>query len=203
MTEFWLIRHATTQTMLEGISGRSDVELSEQGQDEARLLANRIADCEARKVYVSPIRRALQTAAPLRAKLDCPLEPLAALAELDYGRWTGQSFDTLREDRTWQRFNSFRSGTVIPGGEHMLEVQARALRALVSLQAAHAGERVLLVTHADVVRAILLHCLGMPLDLFARLEIGPTSISTIELSTDAVRVLRVNDMAHLDTRDDT
>jgi broad specificity phosphatase PhoE len=198
MTEFWLIRHGTTHSMLQGISGRSDVDLSEHGRAEAAQLARRIAHSGARAVYASPIRRARQTAELICAQLDCAPLPLPELSELDYGEWTGQPFSSLREDRAWRRFNSFRSGTIIPAGEHLLEVQARAVRALVTLQHAHPDQRVLLVTHADVVRALVLHFLGMPLDLFARLEIGPTSISSLELSPDGARVLRVNDTAHLE-----
>ena len=43
MTEFWLIRHGTTHSMLQGIAGRSDVELSERGRAEVTQLARRIA----------------------------------------------------------------------------------------------------------------------------------------------------------------
>jgi len=199
MTDFWLIRHGSTDTLQRELAGRaSAVALNSAGRTEVEALARRIARCGAQHVYSSPLERALQTARPLAARLGCEVSPLPGIIELEFGTWTGRRFPELDADPRWRDFNAFRSGTSVPGGEHMLDVQARAVHSLLTLRERHSQERVLIVTHADVIRAVLLHFLGMPQDLFWRLEIAPASITQLELTSSAARLLRANDRGHLE-----
>ncbi len=64
------------------------------------------------------------------------------------------------------------------------------------LHAAQPAGPVALVTHAEVIRAALLHCLGEPLDRYASLRIDPASISTVHLHADGARVVALNESAH-------
>ena len=114
------------------------------------------------------------------------------LDEIDYGEWSGQSFDDLRGIAQWRDFNSLRSCTRIPGGELMIEVQARVLALMELLCRRHPGMTVALISHADVIRGALAHCLGMPLDLVLRLEVSPASISIVAMQQDGPRVLCIN-----------
>jgi probable phosphoglycerate mutase len=114
------------------------------------------------------------------------------LDEIDYGEWTGQSFDDLRGIAQWRDFNSLRSCTRIPGGELMIEVQARVLALMETLFRRHRAMTVALVSHADVIRGALTHCLGIPLDLVLRLEISPASISIVAMQQYGPRVLCIN-----------
>jgi probable phosphoglycerate mutase len=139
--------------------------------------------------------RAQETAAALaRAHgVEVGVEP--GLAELDFGAWTGRRIDALGDEADWPHFNSYRSGTRVPGGELALEAQARAVGAVLRLAAAHPDARVAAVSHADVIKAVLGHLLGIPLDLQHRLEIAPASVSEVELRPWGARVLAVNDEA--------
>jgi probable phosphoglycerate mutase len=74
----------------------------------------------------------------------------------------------------------------------MLAVQMRAVSAMVRLREAHPGAEVVLVSHADVIKAALAHFLAMPLDLFQRIEIAPASRSLVRLGADWVRVEAIN-----------
>jgi broad specificity phosphatase PhoE len=74
----------------------------------------------------------------------------------------------------------------------MLEAQARALRLVETLTSESAT---VLVSHCDVIRAVLAHWLGMPTDLLLRLEIAPASISTVEIGPWGPRILRINEEA--------
>ena len=115
-----------------------------------------------------------------------------ALDEVDFGEWTGRQFAALDEDPRWRHFNRCRATAVIPGGELLLEVQARILRLLAELGERHLKGRLALVSHGDVIRSALLHILGMPLDFIHRLEVGPASLSTVVLDEGEPRVLAVN-----------
>jgi probable phosphoglycerate mutase len=114
------------------------------------------------------------------------------LDEIDYGEWTGRTFDDLRSIAQWRDFNSLRSCTRIPGRELMIVVQVRVLGLMESLCRRHRGLAVALVSHADVIRGALAHCLGMPLDLVLRLEISPASISMVAMEQYGPRVLCIN-----------
>lgn len=197
MTVFFLVRHASHGLLGKAIAGRSsEVGLNEAGREEAERLAVRLARETVTGLHSSPLRRAVETAKPIARRCGLPIREAPALTELDYGRWGGVSFDALRDEPGWRAYNTFRSGTRIPGGELMAEVQARAIAFLLQLRSAEPAGRIAVVTHGDVIRAVLIYVLGMPLDLLLRLEIAPASVSTVDLGTESVTVLGVNEVAH-------
>jgi probable phosphomutase (TIGR03848 family) len=201
MSEFWLVRHGSTDTLDREIAGRRPgVALNARGRAEVSALALRLAHEDFAAVYASPLERTRETANAIVEKQHREVVACDALNELQFGAWTGLAFDELERDPRWQCFNVFRSGTRIPDGETMLETQARAVAVLLELRSRHPDERVLLVTHGDVIRAVIAHVLGMPLDFYARLEVAPASISVIALDDRTTRVCRMNDVAHLAAR---
>jgi broad specificity phosphatase PhoE len=82
-------------------------------------------------------------------------------------------------------------------GDLMVEVQARVLAWIERLCGCHRTMTVALVSHADVIRVALAHCLGMPLDLLLRLEVSPASISIVAMERYWRRVLCINNMGEL------
>jgi probable phosphoglycerate mutase len=109
------------------------------------------------------------------------------------GDWEGMTIQELHQREDWRRFNAFRSGVRAPGGELMLETQTRMVRQLDALREQHPGECIAVVSHADPLRASLAHFLGLPLDLILRFEISPASVSVVELSDWAPRILCINE----------
>jgi probable phosphomutase (TIGR03848 family) len=198
MTRFCLVRHGSTDTLDREIAGRKPgVPLNARGRAEVEALASRLANEPFAAVYASPLERTRTTAETIAQRRGSEVALRDALLELQFGEWTGTSFTELQRDPRWQRFNLFRSGTRIPDGETMLEAQARSVAVLLELRARHPGERVLIVTHGDVIRALVAYVLGMPLDFYNRLEIAPASICEIELDELGTRVCRLNDVAHV------
>ncbi len=108
------------------------------------------------------------------------------------GEWQGELIADLDRRDDWRRFCAFRSGTRAPGGELMLETQARLVRRIQALAVEHGDQTVALVSHADPLRAAITYYLGMPLDLMFRLEISPASLSILELSDWTARLLCIN-----------
>lgn len=193
MVTLVMIRHAAHDLLGRTLVGRApEVPLSAAGACEAEALAQRLASSAVRALYSSPRERARDTAAPIAARLGVDVEIAPELDEIEVGDWTNRSFAELDELEPWRRFNLFRSGTCCPNGESMLDVQARFVRLVERLSARHAEDRVALVSHGDVIRAALAHYLGIHLDLFQRLEIGPASVSIVRVGPYAPEVLLVN-----------
>jgi probable phosphomutase (TIGR03848 family) len=194
MTHFLLIRHGSTAATGHALSGWTPgVTLDDHGRAEVRGLCDRIARLDVSAVYTSPIERTRETAALIAAHFGLEPHVCEGAGEIRFGRWTGRAFSELAGDPTWRAFNTFRSGVRVPGGELMLEAQARFVAALVGLKRQHAQEAVVVVSHADLIKAALAHFLGVPLDLFQRIEISPASLSVLVLSEHGAHVLCVND----------
>jgi probable phosphoglycerate mutase len=193
MTTFLLVRHAANDFLGRALAGRlPGVHLNDEGRRQAEALAGRLAAAGIHAIYTSPQERAWETAGPLAHRLS--LEPRVApeLAELDFGQWSGKTLAELEGVPGWHRFHAVRSCTRAPGGENLLEAQARTVRLLERLCAEHAEQTVALFTHADPIKAALCFYLGMSLDLCHRLEISPASVTTLTLDADGPRVLAVN-----------
>jgi broad specificity phosphatase PhoE len=113
-----------------------------------------------------------------------------AFDEIDMGEWTGTEFSRLASDERWQRWNEKRGSTQPPGGESMVALQARVVRHVEQLRAI--GGAIIIVTHAEPIRAALMHYLALPLDEFYSLAIDPGSVSTILFEGSQGLVARLN-----------
>jgi probable phosphoglycerate mutase len=171
------------------------VSLNERGRAQADRLAWKLLGRGITKIYSSPLERALETAAPVAEALGLKVEVRDSLGEVKFGEWTGKRIEELDRDPRWRLFNEYRSGTRAPGGELMLETQTRIVTDLEYLRRRRPDETVAVVSHGDVIRAALLYYLGMPIDVFQRIEIGPASFSVLELNDWGPRVLAVNESA--------
>jgi broad specificity phosphatase PhoE len=195
MTSFLLIRHAQCDAVGKSIVGRlPGIHLNEAGRREAERLADRLDGVALAGLYSSPLERALETARPIGIRQNLPVQALEELNEIDFGDWTGRSLAELDQLPDWRRFNSFRSGGRIPGGENMAEVLARALQALDRMRQLHpnSGEIVGVVSHGDVLRLLVAHALGSSLDLMQRFELSPASLSILDLESYGPRLLLLN-----------
>lgn len=193
MTTFALIRHADHAVVGHTIVGRAPgVRLSPNGLRQADALAERLEGSAVRALYSSPLERARATAAALAARLHLDVQVADELNEIDYGAWTNKTLADLHDLEGWRRFNIFRSGSRIPEGETMIEVQGRMLGLAERLCSAHPDETVALVSHGDVIKATLAHYLGVSLDLFQRIEISPASLSVVRIERYGPEVLLIN-----------
>jgi broad specificity phosphatase PhoE len=199
VTIFHLVRHGEHVLRDRGIlAGRTPgVGLSTTGRAEIAATAEILAGEDIAALYASPLERTRESAEILAARLGLPVRCRDDLIELDFGEWTGLTFDEVRRDPRWEAWRACRSMAAIPGGESMRQVQQRIMNALVTLEREHPGAVLVAVSHGDVIRAALLYALGMPLDLYARIEIGLASLSTIEFDRSGFRVRRVNQCPRL------
>ncbi len=192
MTRFLLIRHGAHLLGGGKIAGRTGVQLSPLGHEQAAGLVDRLAHLPIRAIYCSPIERVRQTAQPLSEKLAVPVVVRDDLSEIDFGQWTGKALDELRPIEPWKQYNAFRSGAPIPGGEYMLQTQSRIVAEMLRLRQVHRNDCIALFSHGDLIKAAIAYFLGVPLDLFGRLEISLASVSVIALADYGPWVLSVN-----------
>jgi probable phosphoglycerate mutase len=193
VTRFLLIRHGLTDAVGRTLTGtRAGVHLNDVGRVQVARLAERLRDVPLAALVSSPLERAMETAAAIAAGRGLAIETTDAFIEFEVGDWSGRTFESLDQTAEWQRFNAMRSQTRPPGGELMLDVQRRAIAALLHLHTRYPNGIVGVVSHGDVIRAMLLYVLGVPIDLFSRLEVSPSSVSIVELSDGPPRVWLVN-----------
>lgn len=193
-TTVFLVRHGSHDRLGKVLCGRMDgVSLSHRGRAESEALARRLAGEDLAAVYASPLARTLETAAPIAEAAG--LAPVADedLLEIDFGVWTGKPFDALGRDPEWPVWNSARSLARPPGGESMLEVQARLKRWLDRVRARHPDGRIAAVTHSDVIKALAAHALGFSLDQHGRLEVSPASVSVLAAGDWGVKLMSLNE----------
>jgi broad specificity phosphatase PhoE len=160
-------------------------------------MAARFRTIPVQAIYVSPQERAVETAKPLSAALNIAVTTEPRLSDVDFGEWTGRRFSELREDRAWQEFNSSRSSTPVPGGERFSEVQSRMVSCVESLRQKHADQCVACVSHADPIRTVVMHCLGMDLNAFDRFALEPASVTVVRLDSAGPVLLTINNLINL------
>lgn len=199
------VRHGETDYNAERrVQGRGvDSDLNATGRRQAERLAERLADAPFEAVYTSAMRRTHQTAAPILARRP-GLAPtaLADLDEMDWGVYEGRPpTPELREAyrgyvSAWEAGDFERA---IEGGESPRDVEARARRAVASIQEAHAEGPVLVVTHGRLLRVLLTSLLPeYTLHQMQELTHSNTALSVVEFGPDGPHALSLNDTTHID-----
>ena len=188
------VRHGLTATTGKKLPGRARrLHLANEGRRQAEAVAGRLQSLRRiAAVYASPLDRARETAAPLAAARGLPVRIEPALSDLDFGDWTGRSLARLRRRREWPLIQRHPSGFRFPGGESFAEMQARMVCAVARLCERHPGQTIVVVSHADPIKAVVSHALGAHLDLFQRIAIAPASITAVAYRMEAPMVLTVN-----------
>ncbi len=195
MATYVLVRHGAHDLIGKRLVGRDpEIRLNAAGMKQANRLAAKLAGSEIDAVYSSPLTRAQETAMPIAARLGRPVQSAESINEFDFGDWTGAPFRDLERSAAWRMFNVFRSGTGAPNGESMLDVQARVIGFMNALREQKPDGRFVLVSHGDVIRAAILHLLGLTLDLYDRIEIGPGSLSTAVVEPYGARIAGLNEV---------
>jgi broad specificity phosphatase PhoE len=193
MTVFHLLRHGEREQSRVLVGRLPGFGLTEHGRADVAAVAERLVGESIAALYASPLQRTRESAEIVAARLGLPVAFRDDLLELDFGDWTGLTFDAIRGDPRWPAWSTQRSLAAIPGGESMRQVQRRIVEALIEIGERHAAESVVVVSHGDVIRAALVFALGMPLDFYGRLEVAQGSLSTIRLDGGGIRVIAINE----------
>jgi probable phosphoglycerate mutase len=186
-----LVRHGHHAMLGRWLCGRMPgVQLDELGCRQMSRCAEMIPRPLA--IQSSPQRRAQQSASILAWHFGLPVEIAPEIDEIDYGEWTSRAFAELEGDTRWKRWNTRRSAGRPPGGESMRALQQRMVQYLEQLRCAQADGAIVIVSHAEPIRAALLYYSRTPLDYFLSIEVDPASVSTLELDRAGIRISRIN-----------
>ena len=191
----YLVRHASHSLLGRVLCGRAiDVGLNAEGRRQAADLSGYFSHRQVDLLQSSPRRRARETAQAVAARVPCNLRIAPAFDEHDAGEWAGLDFATLARDARWHSWNEHRASTCPPRGESMSELQQRVVRHIEQLRARAIGSAVI-VSHAEPIRAAVMHYRGIALDDFHRIEIEPASITMLHIMRSNVDVSAISNMA--------
>ena len=199
-TTVLLVRHGATATTGTVLPGRAPgLHLSERGVTQAQRVAERLSELPRRPsaLYASPLERTRETASPIARALKLRTTIDKGLLECDFGQWTGRRLSALSRRSDWRQVQNSPSTFRFPDGESFVEMQLRMWSTIERLGARHRGRTIVVVSHADPIKAVVTYAQGVPLDLFQRTVISPCSVSAIVLTGSSPVVLCVNSTASL------
>jgi broad specificity phosphatase PhoE len=202
-TRVFMVRHGATVLSAEDrFAGATDVELSQEGREQTRRLAERLSHEKITAVYASPLGRTIETARILAAPHDLQVQTCDGFREISHGHWEGMKRRQVEEKfpeemAEWEK----DPYTFAPeGGESGLAVTARALPALIDLVRAHPGENTLIVSHKATIRLLLSSLLGFdPRRYRDNLDQKPAALNIVDFRNPTrARLTLFNDTSHYD-----
>jgi len=196
-----LIRHGeSTWNRERRIQGQLDPPLSEQGHEQARRVAGRLARRQVQALYTSDLLRASQTAAPIAATLGMEARPMKELREIFLGEWEGVHADELgqRFPEAWDAWTREPSWDIVPGGEGAPAFERRVVAALDRLFQDHSHGDAIVVTHGGVIQIALHQVLGRPSHGLFPFRISNGSVTIVERRNGRMVIATVNDTSHLE-----
>ena len=178
----WRFKAAQAAAKLDGVS------LSRDGLKQREAFNSRAVASKFDQVISSPIQRCLET---IEGAFQ---EPLIAdeFQEVHYGDWTGKKMSSLMRNAAWREIHKNPASVRFPNGETLPEVQTRALLGIDKFLH-NKSKNILISTHADVVKVLILHALGTHLNNIDKVSIDNASISIIDRTKEGLRVIKVND----------
>ncbi|MER9326878.1 histidine phosphatase family protein [Mesorhizobium sp. M0152] len=195
-TIFFLIRHAAHDNVGSYLAGRmGGVRLGEAGKEQASRLGGRMARESIAAILCSPRERTQETAVPIATACNVgEIGIRAELDEIDFGTWSGKTFEELSGDAAWRAWNDRRQEASTPSGETMLDVQQRIASLMDRVRERHQNQCVALVSHADVIKAAVCKVLGLPVGDCFRFDIDPASVTTIVSGDWGSKLIRLNEV---------
>lgn len=191
-----LVRHATCAQMDKVLLGRLiDEPLDLRGEGQARALARRLRAFPELAIHSSPRRRARHTAGIIAAQREIAVTVAPLMDEVDFGNWSGRTFVALAEDQQWRRWNQYRAVTRTPAGDCIRDVQERAITYFRKLHQTEHARTVAIVTHAEVIRSVVLLAMQAPAEDYCRVEISPASLTVLSVQGAQLRLDRLNERA--------
>jgi len=200
-TTVLLVRHGQTKSNITGyFMGWSNEDISDLGYAQVRSLSSRLAKFPIATIYTSPLKRAMNTARILAEPHKLELNVLDDLTEIGLGDWQGLHRDEISQKwpEIWRQSRIDPSVVTFPNGENFQQLTERAVRAFNRIVADNTNRHTLAVTHDAVIRVLVAHVLGTSNSIYRHMEINNASLSVIRVEDDRMRLVTLNDTAHLD-----
>jgi probable phosphoglycerate mutase len=179
----YMIRHGRTDWNDERrIMGREQVPLNDAGREMVEAVAGHLAGEGIAAVYTGTLARARETADILASAWGVELIEEPRLDESAYEKWVGMSYSELKGDPDFDLYGTRPTASNFSSGEGMSGIQERALAAVARIAGETRGVKTALVSHADVIKPVITHYLGMDLDLMHRLALANASVTLLDLA---------------------
>lgn len=203
MTTVFLVRHGRSTANQKGLlAGRAaNVELDAIGIKQAEALGKFFSEQPIDKLISSPLERCVTTAREIKSfqSRTLKLQISKEFIECDYGSWTNKKLISLAKKPLWKTIQSNPSLVTFPDGEAMNQMSLRAINGLLAaVNSVDSSEtKILIVTHADLIKALIANALGVHLDNFQKIVVDPASVSTLKFENNNFFVAGVNEKYHL------
>lgn len=199
MTTLVLIRHGLTRMTGPVLAGWTPgIDLDERGRDQAAAVAARLREVPLAAIVSSPLERCAQTAAAIATGRETEVSIDDRVAEARYGDWTGGELKRLAKDPLWRKVQAHPSAVTFPAGESLRYTSARAVDAVRDWNDRLGDDATYaVVSHGDVIKALVADALGLHLDLFQRIQVDPCSVTVIRYTELRPFLVRLNDVGSL------
>ena len=190
-----LMRHGETPWNRQGrVMGRNPVELDAHGCAQVASLVDIVRPLNPDLIVTSPLKRARQSAEIIAEGLGngIAIREDPQIAEVQYGRWEGMTYEELVIDEDYLRYREEPILSSTPGGECIGEVQARGVEAVMRTLGEADGQRVLFVSHGDIIRSVLCHFMGMELLHFRRIRVDNAALSGVQIAGEFAEIKFLN-----------
>ncbi|MGE5632515.1 MAG: histidine phosphatase family protein [Caulobacteraceae bacterium] len=201
MTKLYLVRHGQTEwNKISKVQGRTDIELSETGVRQAKLLARRLSGEAIDVIYSSSLKRALKTAETIAEyKKECRINKSEKYQEICLGPWEGMTINDIKEQYS-EHFRIYRedpANFLLPGAETFLELSERTYSSIMDIVRQHHGKNILLVSHGTAIKAAIIRILDLDIKNYTKFRIDNASITTISFNEGVPAIVSLNDTCHL------
>jgi alpha-ribazole phosphatase len=196
-----VVRHGETLYNVQSrFTGQTDIPLSALGERQAAALGKRLAAEPLAAIAASDLQRARVTAQAIARYHELPVQEDADLREMTFGAWEGATYDEIvaRDADLVRRWLSDPTIYAPPGGETVIQLRDRVVRALERWQTRCPETTILWAVHGGVIEVLLCHLLGVDLKLRWQFRHENASITEIDLDRKGARVARLNETSHLD-----
>lgn len=184
MGKLFVVRHGETDFNVQGrYAGSTDVELNDNGIQQARTLAESLKGYSIDTIIASPLKRAHRTAIMIQEYLDKPLVLREEFVERAVGVYEGLTHDEMREryPGLWNQKALGQFDCTLHQGESMRQVRDRVRRGLLHIKDLYANQSVILVTHGYVSREIYAQFNNVSAEEFWKYSLGNCQIAEYRL----------------------
>ena len=200
-TRLLLIRHGETNWNKMGrFQGTIDIELTEEGKNQAILLSKRLKN-KFDYIYTSPLKRARETAEILTDSSNKDLNIVENMKEINFGSWEGLTIKEIREKYN-DEFNKWKidaqEGKIVGGEFSLKNASIRGTKCILDIVNKHRGQTIAVVAHGGIIKASLIGLFDWDMTMYHKTVLGNTSITEIIFTDDLNPVLmKLNDTTHL------
>jgi len=178
----YMIRHGRTDwNDQRRIMGREQVPLNEEGRDMVAAVAVQLAGEGIPAIYSGTLARTKETAHILAAEWGANIIFEPRLDESAYEKWVGRKYTELKGDHDFDLYGTAPTESNFSEGEGMTGIQERVLAVIDRIVEEKRGVKTALVSHADVIKPVITHYLGMDLDTMHRLAVANASVTVLDL----------------------